>query len=936
MGLSSWLRGRLQNSAMESRRFKNRTSLRVFSTVQELEVRAILSAVMQTGISEPKSNSSDAAASVGSPQASGNVVQNVGNVPSTTPGADSFVLTYSLTNVSVTRSINGGVPGAPTVFGLTTPITLNGLESQDSVRIVGTDQNDLLSVGATSLTINTSQLILNGPASRTIAGGLGDDNYVFDSDTLLGSYTLEDSGGSADTLNMSSTTMAVSVNLGLSSLQVVNPHLSLRLTSVNAFENLIGGDGNDNLRGNGRANVLSGNGGNDTLNGAAGDDQLFGSLGDDTYAFSNPTAAESDSVTEVAGEGTDTLSFQNVTSDVSLSLVMSPAEQQSVHANRTLAISDGAQFENLVGGSGNDRLRGNAQSNELFGTAGNDTLVGAEGNDKLVGGPGDDSYIFASAASLENDSVSELSNGGVDTLSFQTITSDITLTLTAGMFQQQQVHTNRMLKIRNALEIESVVGGSGNDSLRGNAQPNTLFGTSGNDTLVGAGGDDKLYGGRGDDTYIFSNATAAESDSVSEEPGSGVDTLSFEQVTADIKLTLGMPAFQQQLLHTDRILRILYASEIENVIGGSGNDTLRGNAKSNLLYGTGGNDTLVGAGGNDQLYGGQGDDTYGFANATSPELDTVSEEPNAGLDTLSFSLATDNVNVTLGSGPSQKQQVQPNRMLEILDSSEIENLVGGSGNDWLTGNSKANQLFGTAGNDTLAGSGGSDKLYGGQGDDNYWFANATASESDSVSEQPNSGLDTLNFSMVTTSVTMNLGAAPYQQQPVHSNRMLQILDAADIESVFGGSGNDYLTGNARANQLNGNSGNDVLVGNGENDKLWGGAGRDIIVGGAGADSLFGGAGDDILIAGFFSTENRPDRLNDLRTAWIDNSDFLTRVTTLRSSVGPSGATLQVNTTVFDDADSLDVLTGDADLDWFFSAADDSFTDLAFAEVLDFL
>ena len=100
--------------------------------------------------------------------------------------------------------------------------------------------------------------------------------------------------------------------------------------------------------------------------------------------------------------------------------------------------------------------------------------------------------------------------------------------------------------------------------------------------------------------------------------------------------------------------------------------------------------------------------------------------------------------------------------------------------------------------------------------------------------------------------------------------------------------------------------------------------------------MFGGAGDDILIAGFFSTENRPDRLNDLRTAWISNSDFLTRVTTLRSSVGPSGASLQVNTSVFDDTNSLDVLTGDADLDWFFSAADDSFTDLAFGEVLDFL
>jgi serralysin len=52
--------------------------------------------------------------------------------------------------------------------------------------------------------------------------------------------------------------------------------------------------------------------------------------------------------------------------------------------------------------------------------------------------------------------------------------------------------------------IENATGGTGHDTLRGNAAANTLTGGNGNDTLQGDGGNDTLLGGGGTDIAVFS------------------------------------------------------------------------------------------------------------------------------------------------------------------------------------------------------------------------------------------------------------------------------------------------------------------------------------------------------------------------------------------------------------------------------------------------
>ena len=71
--------------------------------------------------------------------------------------------------------------------------------------------------------------------------------------------------------------------------------------------------------------------------------------------------------------------------------------------------------------------------------------------------------------------------------------------------------------------------------------------------------------------------------------------------------------------------------------------------------------------------------------------------------------------------------------------------------------------------------------------------------------------------------------------------------ALPAAQLFGGAGNDVLTGGSGADLLFGGAGNDTLLGKGGNDLLFGGAGNDVLTGGDGDDQVFGEGGNDRMI-----------------------------------------------------------------------------------------
>ncbi|MPZ44842.1 MAG: calcium-binding protein [Betaproteobacteria bacterium] len=66
-------------------------------------------------------------------------------------------------------------------------------------------------------------------------------------------------------------------------------------------------------------------------------------------------------------------------------------------------------------------------------------------------------------------------------------------------------------------------------------------------------------------------------------------------------------------------------------------------------------------------------------------------------------------------------------------------------------------------------------------------------------------------------------------------------------NMFGGTGNDVLTGGSGADQIFGQADNDTLLGKGGADFLFGGAGDDVLTGGDADDRVFGESGNDRMI-----------------------------------------------------------------------------------------
>ena len=141
----------------------------------------------------------------------------------------------------------------------------------------------------------------------------------------------------------------------------------------------------------------------------------------------------------------------------------------------------------------------------------------------------------------------------------------------------------------------------------------------------------------------------------------GVDTASFAEATKTVSVYLGLDMAYGEETGEDSL------KEIENIITGSGDDRIFGNDSDNVLDGGAGDDFLLGGGGSDNLFGGAGVDTVSFQSNTSP------------------------LTVNLSSGIAGSETSGFDKLYDI------ENVIGGSLNDQLTGDEAANLILGEIG-----------------------------------------------------------------------------------------------------------------------------------------------------------------------------------------------------------------------------------------------
>ena len=172
--------------------------------------------------------------------------------------------------------------------------------------------------------------------------------------------------------------------------------------------------------------------------------------------------------------------------------------------------------------------------------------------------------------------------------------------------------------------------------------------------------------------------------------------------------------------------------------------------------------------------------------------------------------------------------------ISIARGVAIEGAVGGDGADSMLGHAGDNMLFGNAGADTLDGGAGNDSLDGGAGDDRLIGGDGT---------------DIIDYSLVSSGISLNLGAGTASGSGIGTDTFFHIEGAAGgqgADSFIGDVGNNLFFGNAGADTMLGGGGHDTLIADGFGVFIDGGSGDDVILLGgtslADIMALFGASG----------------------------------------------------------------------------------------------
>src|SRR5450830_1671346 len=776
-----------------------------------------------------------------------------------------------LTGGSSTKTLSGGAGGNDTFDGGGGNVTVTGSSSGTNTltfaQASGPVTVDLQTGTATGYGTETlthiqsvigssyADLIVAAADSSVISGGAAGN------DTIDASQTAAVISGSATGNNV--LTFANDVNAVNVNLQLQYYDGGYGAGSASNIQNVVGSTHNDVLIGALNTRSISGDGGNDVFDGGGGgsvstpEQIIGGATGTNTLTFA--AAGQGVKVGPQAGTATG-YGVQHITNVQKI--IGSAYNDTIVGALTTLSLSGGQGGIDLFdGGGGNETITGSSSGDNTVTYAnakngvvvdlgsgvatgyGNETLIaiqritGSNFADNLTGtsttallsggAGGADTFNPGGGGTVTAQETIAGSSSGNNTVTYATATSGVTVNLATGLATG---YGNQILS-----NIQNVVGSSLSDTLTGTTTTLSLSGgTGGNDTFDGGGGNVTIAGSStGNNTVTFANDTAGA-------------------VTVNLKTGTVTGAYGNETL-----------SNIQNIVGSSFADTLTAGATTRSLSGgAGGDDTFDGGGANVTIAGSTtGSNTLTFANDTASGVsvnlqtgsvtggygtETVSNiqrvigssfadtltgtattvslsggtggadtfnpggggtvtaqetiaGSSSGNNTVTYATATSGVTVNLATGLATGYGNQ------IL--SNIQNVVGSSLSDTLTGTTTTLSLSGgTGGNDTFDGGGGNVTIAGSStGNNTVTFANDTA------------GAVTVNLK--TGTVT---GA--------YGNETL-----SNIQNIVGSSFADTLTAGATTRSLSG---------------------------GAGGDDTFDGGGANVTIAGSTTGSNTLTFAND--------------------------------------------------------------------------
>lgn len=464
-------------------------------------------------------------------------------------------------------------------------------------------------------------------------------------------------------------------------------------------------------------------------------------------------------------------------------------------------------------------------------------------------------------------------------------------------------------------------GGDGNDFLEFNNEGNEAYGDAGDDRmLIDTSRDEVIIDAGAGDDFVQINRM----DGIA-RGGDGYDVLSIQgdgspkltRTEVNLREGTAVSTFINQLGNAQEYIEISGMTGFEEIIGGDaevdvfrgsagaerfitrgGNDWMAGDSGDDELFGNDGNDALYGDNGDDLLHGGAGNDSLN-GGSRAGDRDTASYA-NVRYDGETGELmAGDFGDVVVDLLAGTATGAQGNDTLF-----HIENVIGSSGNDTISGDNKDNVLSGGSGDDLLIGRSGDDTLVlgagndraqGGTGNDTFivGVGNATV--------DGGAGHDVVDMGLVKGRVTFDFDSFTYSarlfsDRPVWRDTgtteariwngvSLTAQDVIEAEAAFANSADDLtreLPGiddpEAERFEVVFKSTPGIYSGVFTNiEEISTGAGNDILLGTDGKNDMYAGAGDDLLLGGTIrqispdSSEARVYRLYDATLARVPDS-----------------------------------------------------------------
>jgi Ca2+-binding RTX toxin-like protein len=428
-------------------------------------------------------------------------------------------------------------------------------------------------------------------------------------------------------------------------------------------------------------------------------------------------------------------------------LVLQQRASLDLSANATPHVIYGSAGDDTVHtGAGNDTLRGRDGDDYLYAGSGDDIVYGGRGADTIIGGSGhgDDIYYGGNGA---------VDNNLQDWVYFSSATSALTVDLAGHMATGADIGTDRLYG------IEHVLGGDGDDLLRGDAGLNTLIGGNGNDTLKGNGGNDMLIGNSGNDVFVVYGGQAGKP---TMDGGIGHDTLmlqgSYTFTSSDVQAQ-GIETIMGD--HTDQTMILTDTAEAD-----LGHDVvfldMAGGIDTFVLNNVGGHYDIANV---EELIGG------------NSHTDEVLLHDAAGAD-IGFDR---NINILHGSHADDtfKARDSLTAQHQIHGNDGSDTLVLQQANNQLgSGISGVETLIGTMGDDTLSFTGDLDYVHG-------------------MELHMGAGQDTIAVQGSTGSVVLDVWNAEHiYGDAQHDTTVVLNTGGANAISISAGAGQDAVALNA--------------------------------------------------------------------------------------------------------------------------------------------